>query len=587
MKKKTASAKSKVRVVNEPLHERTYKELASIGGQNSDWGLSLLSEDSEVWQNAWALTSRVRDLFRCNPLYQAYRETLWSQILGANGIMLRMTVKEVDDRIVSTPERKFLESYHDRRDRVYEFMAKKEGREYVKRQRMRIIGENGSRIAQVKVGEPDVQANLLIEKAWAEWQRMEFCDVRGTRNYQTIRQLRLIGAVRDGEVFIRMVRDSRVNKFGFSLQLISAEWCDRFYNDILPNGNVVRMGIEYKFSPWGLGKPVAYYFISRQPMDWQFSMAGGLMFSSRTVHERIDADEIIHYARATDPEQTRPAPWVASTIPSSRQRDQAMLAEVIAWRESATRTGVYYSDVMPEGMGEYVDPKTKIKIRERAPGDKEQLPYGWKYQDSNPMHPNTSVKEFRMASLQDGCAGMPGANYSTMSSDYAAINFSAGRLQRLDTNETNMVLQTFEIEYGENKVFEAWLQMALITGAIPLPAQNFEKFNNKVFAGRRWQGVDPQKEVTASAMAIANKLSTRTDECAAVGRDFEEVAMKLAEEEMLLAELGLKSETTAENPAPAAQDESADEADEADAAEMDGDKPKKKPVKKKSRFTHA
>ena len=96
MKKKSAA--SKTRVVSEPLHERTYKELVSIGGQNSDWGLSLLSEDSEVWQNAWALTSRVRDLFRCNPLYQAYRETLWANVLGSNGITLRMDITEDEER---------------------------------------------------------------------------------------------------------------------------------------------------------------------------------------------------------------------------------------------------------------------------------------------------------------------------------------------------------------------------------------------------------------------------------------------------------------------------------------------------------
>jgi lambda family phage portal protein len=584
VKKKAAKAPSKVRVVNEPLSERTYKELASIGGQNSDWGLSLITEDSEIWQNAWALTSRVRDLFRCNPLYQAYRETLWANVLGSNGITLRMTIKEQDDRIVSTPERKFLEAYHERKDAVLEFMAKQQGREFVKRQRMRVLGTNGSRVAQVKVGEPDIFANTMIEKAWAEWQRMENCDVRGTRNYKTIRQLRLISAVRDGDFFIRMVRDRRVNKFGFTLHMINAEWCDRFYNDILTNGNVVRMGIEYQFSPWGLGKPVAYYFIKRQPSDWQFSVAGGFNFSSGNMHERIDADEIIHYSRAVDAESTRPAPWVCSTIPSSRQRDQAMLAEVIAWRESATRTGVYYSDVMAEGMGELVDPKTKIKIRERAPGDKEQLPYGWKYQDSNPMHPNTSVKEFRMASIQDGCAGMPGANYSTMANDYAAINFSAGQLQRLDTNETNMLLQDFDIEYGENRVFEAWLQMAMITGAVPLPVQKFDKFNSKVFAGRRWGAVDEIKNATASALRVANHQSNDFIECAARSLDFAEVMEGQAEANMIKEMYGIKAEKTVESGGPKITDAPDVEEGDTTATAGGGDTPaKKKPAKKPAR----
>jgi lambda family phage portal protein len=523
----------------------------------------------------------VRDLFRTNPLYQAYRETVWANVFGSEGIMLRMNVLETEDRVINTPEEKFLESEANRRNEVLEFFAKKEGREFKAKAYFTARGLNGSRVAKVSVGEPDIYANLLIQRKWKEWQRREFCDSRQTRNYKTQRQLRLISAIRDGDFFIRLIRDPRVNKFGFSTQLINAEWCDRFYNTICANGNVVRMGIEYENSAWGIGKPVAYYFIKRQPMDWQFSIPGAFNFSGGSLHDRVPAEEIIHYARAVDADSTRPAPWVASTIPSSRQRDQAMIAETIAWRASACKTGWLESTIVPEGgyAGDALPSPDKIRGLTTEPGGIIGLPYGVTYKDSDPRHPNANVKEFRMASIQDGCAGMPGSNYSTMANDYAAINFSAGRLQRLDCNETNALLQEFDIDYAERIIFEAWLEMALVMGEIPLPLIKFDKFNKPVFTGRRWQGVDPVKDANASALEVANKFSSRTRECAARGRAFSEVLFELAREEMEIEELGMTSVTTVEGvkPAQPAQDEADNEPSATEAAAT----PTKKPAPKK------
>lgn len=533
---------------------RGYAEAAGVGGINSDWPLNFQTEDADLWQNAYALTSRVRDLFKTNPLYVAYRDSLWAQVFGAEGIMLRMRVKENEDRVVHSPDEKSAIEQHERRfNRVMEWKASKHGREFTHRAFLHVTGQNGSTRATVKIGDPDIFANLIVERRWKEWQRAEFCDVRGTRNYHTLRQLRLIGAVRDGDIFIRMIKTPNVNKFGFTLRMINAEWCDRFYNVTLENGNVIRMGIEYEFTPWGIGKVVAFHFIKRQPRDWQYNSYGLLGFSNRgvsTMHDRVPAEEIIHYARATDPEATRPAPWVASTITPSRQLDQAMIAEVVAWREAACKTGTYWSDVVPEGgVPDGIDPRAKLRESRMGPGDREALPYGVKYQQNDPTHPNASVEEFVKAAKQHITSGMPAANYSTLANDYGAINFSAGRLQRLDTNEINMQLQRFDIDYAENKIFENWLEMSLLTGVVPLPNSKFEKYNNKEFQGRRWQGVDPMKDANASATDVANHFSSRTRECSFRGVDFEAIAFECAEEEMLLEMLGLKTEMTVETPA--------------------------------------
>ncbi len=238
--------------------QRGLYELAAIGGVNRDWVLQTMTDDADMWLNAYALTARVRDLFKTNPMYQSYRDSLIANVYGSEGIMLRMKVKEQEDRVIHTSDEKAaIRSWEKRRNDVFEFYAEKENREHKPVILMRELGTIGSRLSSVKVGQPDIYADIVIERAWKEWQRAENCDIRQTRNYAVLRQLRLIGAVRDGDFFIRMVRDVSVNKFGFTLQLIPAEYCDRFFNASLASGNVVRMGIEYQFNSWGVGKVVA------------------------------------------------------------------------------------------------------------------------------------------------------------------------------------------------------------------------------------------------------------------------------------------------------------------------------------------
>lgn len=552
---------------SKPIYQRGYRDVLGIGPANADWPISTLSEDSDIWQNGWLLISRMRDLFRVNPHYIRWREHLWSQIFGPNGIMTRYKIKETEDRIVYSADEKWLLIQHERKiNELREHAARMERmpmvqyRAYTLADRLeRSTPEDIlSRKAMVKVGAPDLYAIARCEGNKKEWSDAKYSDLRGRFDYNTHRLIRMVGAVRDGDIFIRMISDPsknsdgtyRLNKFGFSLQLINAEWCDRFYNTTLPNGNVVIMGIEYQMTAWGIGKPVAYYFIKRQPQDWQFSVPASFNFSAGNLHQRLLAEDVIHYARPVDADSTRPSPWAASTIVTSRQLFQAMLAELIAWRESACKTGFYYSDVLPEGgfaqLPDLPDP-TQCPTEMVAPGSNTALKWGVKWMSRDPTHPNATVEMFRKASLRDAAAGMPGASYSALSGDYESINFSAGRLDKLGTNDACEMLQAFDIEIAERIITERLLEMSLLTGAIPLPLAKFDKFNKSVFSGRRWPQVDEVKSEQASAMRITNNKSSWGIECALDGKDFEEVIIDKAENMMAMEQLGLSPSTTADN----------------------------------------
>lgn len=594
------------------LAERGYREVSGIGGTNGDWAVSSQSEDSDVWANSYLLTARMRDLARTNPTFQKYRDLLWSNIFGAQGIMLSTQVLETEDRVVyapddATPAKKqrireelYALIEHERKiNRLREWAAAKDGRTpevyraFKLADALEKVGERSIEtvmrgMATVSVGAPDVYANLRIQAAWKEWQRAEFCDSRGARSYNVIRQLRLWSAVRDGGFFIRMVSDKRANKFGFTLQLINDEWCDRFLNTTLANGNVVRMGIEYAFTPWGIGKVVAYYFIKRQPMDWQFSIPGAFNPVPGDLHQRIDASEIIHYIRCVDADGTRPAPWAASVIPKARQLDMYELAEVVAAREQATRIGFFWSDVVPTG-GDFLppDPRTGIRMDKMEPGEKRGLPWGVKYDEHTPTHPNGNAENFRKMMLRSQSAGMPGADYSRLANDYEAINFSAGRLQMLDTTGIYEIIQANDIDTAEMPINERWLENALIFGAIPLPFSKLAKYQGKqVFQGERWPGVDEIKEATASALRVANHQSTNGIECARRGLIFVDVLTTQAQEKMMAEELGIDLTKTVQSGAPpVVPTEDEEDAANAPAADPEDEKPApKKTNGKKSKL---
>lgn len=558
--KLTGKISSAIKRLFPSTEKRGYQDLIKLGGVNADWVLQSLSDDADLWQHAYALTARVRDLFKTNPLYQKYRELLWVNCFGAQGHMLRMKIQETENRVINTPEKNALDAYAIRINRLREHAAKMNGHEPTQYRAYKLsdamersgTGDIIERKATIQVGDPDIFANQMVERSRKEWERKEFSDLRGTRNYFQQCLLRLIGGVRDGDFFIRLIRDPNINKFGFTLQMINGEWCDRFLNHTLPNGNVIRMGIEYEMSPWGLGKVLAYYFITRQPNDWQYTSSGGLFGYGQPsqFHQRIEAADIIHYARPVDADATRPAPWVACTIPKGRQLDQYELFECIAARESASKIGYLWSDVNPEGgmAGVIIDPQTGVAAAQNAgPGDTVGLPFGVKYQERDPKHPSQNFESFRKGMVRSISAGMPAADYNTLANDLENINFSAGRLGRLDTNEMSMLIQRFDIDTAEIPIFEAWLEMGLITGIIPLPLVKYGKFNKPVFQGRRWSQVDEVKAEQASAMRITNNKSSWALECALDGKDFEEVIFDKAENLMTMDQLGVSPSTTADS----------------------------------------
>lgn len=578
MKKKPNRKRKTAKKAAPQLQQKSFREIIASAG--SDWATSNLSIDAEVFQNVFAMRAAMRDLWRCNPYLAKYQEQLAANVFGEMGIMLRSTITETEDRVVyaaddkaRSGDRQKAELWalikHEREINELREWAEKKTRTKIEAYRAfhladRLAERSKEAIfrgqAYVEVGAPDLYAIQRVESWWETFQEAQYCDVRKSRDYNTLRQIRLWSAARDGGHFIQLLEGSNINDLGFTLRHINDEWVDHFYNTILENGNVVRMGIEYQMNSWGIGAPVAYHFIKRMPRDWQTNAR--YSGSSYGIRDRIPADQIIHYGRVMDNESTRPAPWGVSMLGKVRQLDQYEIAEVVAARMQACVTGWLTSTLNPEGgavglnPGNAQDAAAGISV---APGGLYGLPWGVDAKFNNPTHPNGNFQNFRQGMGQSITAALPGGDYNIIFNDLANINFSAGRLGRLDTNEINKMLQRFDINKAEKTIFNRGLKMALLVGAIPLPLSKFKKFSSAKFQGRRWAQVDETKAVQAAALRVANKLSSRSRECAEEGVDFEDNAFELAREEMILDKLGLRMETTAQDPLPETVDAPTDQ----------------------------
>jgi lambda family phage portal protein len=355
------------------------------------------------------------------------------------------------------------------------------------------------------------RVNTAIEAAWAEWCKKDACHTAGTLSFADIERLLISSVAESGEVFVRVVR----KKFGrsevaFALEILEADLLDEDHNEILRNGNEVRFGIER--DEWL--RPVAYYFKTKHPGDYTFT---GTADRGKI---RVPAADVIHLFRQTRPGQTRGFPWFAPAIVRMHHLHGFEEAEVIKARAQASIMGFIKS----EGDGLTDGTQDNQRVTNFEPGTIEHLLPGEDFTSFSPTSPGGQFEPFLRAMLRAVAAGI-GVSYETLSRDYSQSNYSSSRLALLDDRDNWRTLQQWMIENFHHAVFEQWLEMAWLSGAVDLPnyAGNEKTYKAVRFVPRGWSWVDPVKEVNAYKDAVRSGFMTVSDVVAASGQDFDEL----------------------------------------------------------------
>ena len=386
----------------------------------------------------------------------------------------------------------------------------------------------------------DERTNDAIEAAWARWGRAGTCHTAGKLSWAALQRMVIRSVAESGEVLIRKVNKSfGGSKIPFALEVIESDQLVDNWTGRAPNGNEVRMGVEV--DEWM--RPVAYWMYPRHPGD---NMVQGIPQSND--YKRVPADEIIHVGLFDRPNQTRCVPWFHAAMTKLRHIGGTEEAEIVRARASAAIMGFITTaetdlptDDEDSGADGVMDGE---RVYDMAPGTIRELAPGETFNGFNPSSPNAALDPFLRYMLRCVAAGI-GMSYEALSRDYSSGNLSSLRLGLLDDRDNWRVLQQWLMEVLHQQVFDGWLEMAVMSGVLQLPAFETmpELYQAVRWIPRGWEWIDPLKEVTAYKMAVRAGFLLQDDVVAAKGSDIETLLRRREREVGLAKDLKLVFDT--------------------------------------------
>ena len=158
----------------------------------------------------------------------------------------------------------------------------------------------------------------------------------------------------------------------------------------------------------------------------------------------------------------------------------------------------------------------------------------------SPNRPDDAFTPFVAQMLRAVASGV-GCSYTQISSDFSQSNYSSSRLELLETRTHYKTLQQYLIEALCKRVYERWMEMAVMAGVLVLPGYDLdpERYEESKWIPPAAQFVDPQKEADAYKSLIRNGIMTLSQVIALHGGDFEEQMRQRAHELALSDELGI------------------------------------------------
>jgi len=261
--------------------------------------------------------------------------------------------------------------------------------------------------------------------------------------------------------------------------------------------------------------------------------------------------QVIHLYQMRRPGQTRGIPFLSPALSYFKDLQQYFRAELVAAKVSAC---IAILVEMESPLGE-IQASTRQdgeeRLRTMYPGMIEYLRAGEKVSGFNPQRPNTAFDSFVMRILRAAGASN-GIPYEIVSQDFSQTTYTSGRMALTEVRRLFRSWQRWLADHFCTPFWELLIEEAVLAGELDAP--DFEEFRDEYlrafWVGQGWSWVDPQKEVTATADAIAANLSTLQDELSARGIDWEEGLEQRAREMDLIEKLGLQPGPQAPASAP-------------------------------------
>lgn len=316
----------------------------------------------------------------------------------------------------------------------------------------------------------------------------------------------------DGEVLVRRRwRDPAYEPdlaLPFQIELLEIDHLDHSRSGW--GQNQVQEGIEYGPT----GRVEAYHLLQFHPGD------GLGLLRQGTV--RVPARDVLHLRRVDRPEQVRGVPWLAPVMLTLGELSDYQEAQILKQKVAALLA------VILESEGDGVTPPDMSQLATLGPGAVVQAPPGWKPNFTTPPRVD-GYPEFMKEGLRRIATGI-GITYESLAGDLEGVNFSSGRMGRIDMDRNIDIWQALLVRQFCQGV-ERWMQDAWRKApSLPRGAFRLE------WTAPRRPLIDPTKEIPAMLAEIEGGLTSLQRQQRRLGYDPETIRREREEDRRLNAD---------------------------------------------------
>jgi lambda family phage portal protein len=411
-------------------------------------------------------------------------------------------------------------------------------------------------MVKTRGGENAAQTNKDIRKLLKDWARRP--EVTGELPFGEAQRLTCRAWLRDGEALIQHVRGPRFPHFSavpYSMELIEADLLP--FEAITGRDRVIH-GVEK--NAWGT--PSAYYLFKQHPGN---ALAGLTTLRTDDLR-RIRAADMVHLKFTRRFRQTRGVSIFHGVITRLDDIKDYEESERIAARVAASLTAFIKKGEDFTGEASAISGDRAFEMQAGMVFDNLQV--GEDVGMIKSDRPNTGLGAF-VQTQQRALAAGTGTNYSSIAKDYSGT-YSSQRQELVESQPAYARLREYFIELLMRRVYQEFVSAAVLSGVLALPAGiDMETLFEADMRAPGIPWIDPKKEVEAEAVAIEQRIRSRTQVIRDHGGDPDVVEEQIKKERERDRENGFEP-VAATQPVPGAGNGAGGD-DDGDGGEDDGE----------------
>ena len=348
-----------------------------------------------------------------------------------------------------------------------------------------------------------------IKSIWKSWAETTACDFDGKNTFYGLQNIIMSEIAEAGDCLI--IR-RRVNAdIPIKLQVVEGDQLDQSKDTVNEKG-YARLGVQFNEA----GQRIGYWVWPKHPYD-----ATGTLWSVSS--EFIPIDDVIHPYEILRAGQVRGVPMgVASFMKLSDFSDYED-AQLVRQKAAACFTA-FVSGKESDGN----------ELETLEPGIIEYLSDGQEITFSNPPKAD-GYAEYSNKILQ-GIAVSYGITYEMLTGDYSNVNFTSGRMAKIDITprfrkwQYNLIVPQLCVP-----VWNWFMDAVIMTGKTSIRTE----CNAMDWTAPKIGQLDPVKETNARIMQLQAGLTTLSECWREDGRDREEFLDEYMKDKEMIEEMGI------------------------------------------------